>query len=371
MANNYKQGNYYDDLGKLRNSQGRRVSAGNGVANNWGRGPIVPEGAYRGSGIDRHRLLQDPSVRAFPDRRYPGDSADEMARDLNRDDMRVGPGGGFEPNRNFSPREQRMLIGGGGGQRRPKPFNTPEQERWARRAAENSPPEGKNPSGAPGEDPPPAGKGSKRGRVFTRSENVDNAARSGDNLGFIRDKYNKDNKGSGYSMGSYLKNFEISYNPAKNTNSRDMLRDSFNAKMLREKGEEPVRSTGKNPVTGKDTGFAIVNPHGSAVSKVKDRSKFTGGTMTKPITGEKVKMREYLSDESAFLDKKYGHMPTKEEYEAGITQTDKSTIGGDELFGKGGIEPKKTSRLGEFFRKWISSSGNRGSSSSSQGPRRK
>jgi len=353
MANYYNQGKYYDDQGKLVNSQGRRIVGKSGVVNNWGRGSPVPEGAYRGSGIDRHRLLQDPSVRAFPDRRYPGDSADEMARDLNRDDMRVGPGGGFEPNRNFSPREQRMLIGGGGSQRRPKPFNTPDQERWARGAAD-SPPAGSKSLGAPGTDSPPAGSGSKGGRVFTRSENIKNAGKSGENVLGIRDKYNADNKGSGYSMGGADKNFATSYNPADNTNSRDMLRDSFNSKTMREKGEAPVQGLGKGTL-------AKVNPYGSATSRTnampEDRPKFTGGTMTDPLTGEKTNMRDSLSRQSAVQDTKYGRMPTKEEYAAGITETDKSAVGGEDFFGKKDLAQKTASGSGGSFGR--SSLGNR------------
>lgn len=225
---------------------------------------------------------------------------------------------------------------------------TPDQQRWADKAAANKLEAGDgqmpNPDGLDeyGEEPAPATTSTSilqpskvvggvvqpavvgttrasQNPYFSRAGNIENAKAAGE-FDSVRDKYNADSEGSGYRMDENGTITTLSKTD-DGTGTSPFARERFGprAEEMRAerdfaKGEAPVRFTDPNVGPNADEmnmrpiRAEKINPYGTATATLTPDGSAAkpGGTMTDPLTGKTVPMRQWAADQSAVQATKYG-----------------------------------------------------------------
>lgn len=126
----------------------------------------------------------------------------------------------------------------------------------------------------------------------TRAQNFQNMLDAGGDFAQIRQDYNREAAGTGYSMGDGRTMGRISYNPYANTLGREQLQGQIDAKRRAEmaaKGEAPVQRSG-------DTAFKV-NPYGTATATFGERKG--PGMVKDELTGKMVPISQAVADMKA------------------------------------------------------------------------
>lgn len=347
----YRNDQSYQQAGDWRFDRDSRYT-GDGYRRSDGRKKIMgysqKQGGRRMGGINEFHALQR-GARAFRDPRFPGQSASEIAQDMRSRGETTGFGGrGITPD---TGRPQTAQPQRGMSQKFRGP--TDDQRRWSRKFQESQTPRtppapsvadqgmggamgGSVVSASPASGPAPAPN-------FSRSALVQGAKMSGD-FKRVRDQYNTAAVGTGKRMDEMGNIKPLSKQASGPEGTSEFARDKWGAaaediRARRDfaRGEAPVQRTSTGT---KDDPWAStatkVNPYGTAKATFSGPARTSGGTMTDPLTGKQVPMKDYLAQQSAVQDTKYGRMPTGGEYAQGKTGSDDSTIGG-----AGFYDPKK------------------------------
>lgn len=280
-------------------------------------------------GINEFHALQR-GARAFSDPRFPGQSAGEIAQGMRSRGETTGFGGrGVTPD---TGRPQTAQTGGsrGGFKRFREP--TDDQRKWSRKFQESqTPPAAPAPSatddtpgaasararqsflqrnkmapqGAPASGPAPAPN-------FSRSALVQGAKKSGD-FARVRDQYNTSAVGTGNRMDAKTGAITpLSKTGGGPDGTSEFARDKYgaaaediHARRDFARGEAPVQTTSTGT---KDDPWAYtatkLNPYGTATATFGGPARTSGGTMTDPLTGKRVPMKDYLAQQSAVQDTK-------------------------------------------------------------------
>lgn len=295
-------------------------------------------------GLAGYDFLQDRSRPAFRDPRIPfgmGQSAEEAARRGMAAGLVYRPDlGGFVPANMYT---QTMGTRGAGTvpnvQPQP-PQMTDQQMEWARKAQAGK--SGSDVLGKMGEkmagfSRPPGMLGSafsvaqtaanaassrlpefsfsQGGNPYsgTRAQNFQNMLDAGGDFAQIRQDYNREAAGTGYSMGDGRTMGRISYNPYANTLGREQLQGQIDAKRAAEmaaKGEAPVQFQRASPngafadteslrkyTQGPITSAFKVNPYGTATATFGERKG--PGMVKDELTGKMVPISQAVADMKA------------------------------------------------------------------------
>lgn len=271
--------------------------------------------------------------------------ARKMSRQLAETGYTTGFGGqGIEPNRGMSDRERAQTSPAqtGGGKGGFKRFRGPtdDQRKWSRKFQESQTPR-TTPAPSTVDDtpgaasakaresflqrnkmaPPPAS-GPGPAPNFSRSALVQGAQKSGD-FARVRDQYNTAAVGTGNHMDEMGNITPLSKTGGGPDGTSAFAQDKWGAaaediRARRDfaRGEAPVQFTkapaggfaGQESMRSQTTQPVIsatkMNPYGSATATYGPRAPGQGGTMTDPLTGKNVPMKEYLPQQSAVQDTK-------------------------------------------------------------------
>lgn len=304
----------------------RRIDAGTrndmlqfGTGPGTGRTGIPMAGSF--GGLNEFYALQDRSRPAFADPRTPfgfGPSAQEEGRRSTQAGLIYNPYmGGYLPDTMYT-----RTMGSRGMGTVPNvqpPQMTDQQMEWARKAQAGK--SGSDVLGKMGEkmagfSRPPGMLGSafsvaqtaanaapsrlpefsfsQGGNPYanTRAQNFQNMLDAGGDFAQIRQDYNREAAGTGYSMGDGRTMGQISYNPYANTLGREQLQGQIDAKRAAEmaaKGEAPVQRSG-------DTAFKV-NPYGTATATFGERKG--PGMVKDELTGKMVPISQAVADMKA------------------------------------------------------------------------
>lgn len=276
------------------------------------------QGGRRMGGVDEFYALQR-GARAFSDPRFPGQSAGEISQDMrSRGETTRFGGQGITPD---TGRPQTAQPQRGMSRRFRGP--TDDQRKWSRKFQESQTPRTPpTPSGgsmlgaaarnfqraigagAPASGPAPA-------PSFSRSALVQGAKKSGD-FPRVRDQYNTAAVGTGRRMDAMGGIKDLSKQASGPDGTSAFARDKWGAaaediRARRDfaRGEAPVQriSTGTKEDPWASTATKP-NPYGTATATFGGPARTSGGTMTDPLTGKTVPMKDYLAQQSAVQDTK-------------------------------------------------------------------
>ena len=274
------------------------------------------QGGRRMGGVDEFYALQR-GARAFSDPRFPGQSAGEISQDMrSRGETTRFGGQGITPD---TGRPQTAQPQRGMSRRFRGP--TVDQRKWSRKFQESQTPRtppapsiadqgmggamgGSVISASPTSGPAPAPN-------FSRSALVQGAKKSGD-FPRVRDQYNTAAVGTGRRMDAMGGIKDLSKQASGPDGTSAFARDKWGAaaediRARRDfaRGEAPVQriSTGTKEDPWASTATKP-NPYGTATATFGGPARTSGGTMTDPLTGKTVPMKDYLAQQSAVQDTK-------------------------------------------------------------------
>jgi hypothetical protein len=278
---------------------------------------------------------------------YSPAQARKMSRQLAERGYTKGFGGqGIEPNRGMSDRERAQTGPGqtGGGKGGFKRFRGPtdDQRKWSRKFRESQTPittstGAASPTGIAAVDMltpqvSTATRGPAPAPNFSRSALVQGAKKSGD-FARVRDQYNTAAVGTGNRMDKMGNITPLSKTGGGPDGTSAFAQDKFGAAADEiaarrdfARGEAPVQFTkapaggfaGQESMRSQTTQPVIsatkMNPYGSATATYGPRTPGQGGTMTDPLTGKNVPMKEYLPQQSEVQDTKEPGSTSGESY---------------------------------------------------------
>ena len=204
---------------------------------------------------------------------------------------------------------------------------TPDQQRWADKAAASKLEAGDGqmpemPDDGSGDgSPAPATKPTRAAAnpYFSRAGNIENAKAAGEFDG-VREKFNNDVNNRGSWMiydGTIVESSKEDDGTGTSPYARERFgprADEMRAERDFAKGEAPVRFTDPNvgpnaeEMNMRPIRAEKINPYGTATATLTPDGSAAkpGGTMTDPLTGKTVPMRQWAADQSAVQATKYG-----------------------------------------------------------------